>query len=302
MLLAALLPAALLTVALSTPARACSPDFAHVLWTRPAGGATDVPRDVVLRVLAGGGDSVADDFDLALFRGDNQISLSVARESWQGSSLADSRLLFSLSPDEPLVAGATYRLEVVHTQGGEGYGAQAAFTVADVQAAAIEGVPDVRVVSATDTTGDGAAACDWDEVRTFLLDVEPAQPDPDNLGIMAVYRTKALDDTWHLVHVFGVDGGGTPRDLSLRGDRLRDWGSCFVAVQRGGGGAKSEVSELGCAPEPLQPEGEGGDDSGGRPPDHADEDSSCRGCDAGAGGAGAISLLLAGLLGLRRRG
>ncbi|NOY27598.1 MAG: hypothetical protein GXP62_17170 [Oligoflexia bacterium] len=308
LLLSLLLPALSMSVAtalavsLETPARACTPDYSKVIWTRPADGALAVPQDAVLRVLIGNGDSSSDDFGLSLLHNGQDVAFGVAWESWQGSDLADSRLLLTLTPDQVLLPGATYRLDVVHKLGGEDYGASTVFTVADTLSEPVASEPTVTVVSATDTAGLGDAACDWDQVRTFSLKLEPGQADPDELGVIALYRAQSLEDTWHLVFVHPVGAEGGAQDLSVRGMVGNAWGRCFVAVQRGGAGDKSEASALACAAEPLQPDDGSGDDTGGRPDLSTSEQGTCRGCQSGGGKLGASGvLILAGLLGLRRR-
>lgn len=297
MLLAGSIVLVALSSGFSSPAAACSPDEAKVLWIRPADGEAEVPTDAVLRALVGDGLSEAEDLSVSLVRNGQDVAVSVDITTWEGANLADGRMLLTITPQEALLSGATYRLEVNHAAGAA-YGAAAVFSVVAQTTAQVVAVPEVEVLSATDGAGAGEAACDWTEVRTFQLDVEPAQPAEHELDVLAIYRTRSLEDTWHLVHVFGVDAAGSSQSVTLRGDKLRDWGSCFVAVQVAADGSESEVSALACAPEPLQPDGEG-DDTGGRP---VAEDSSCRGCDGGAGAGAGLVLVLAGALARRRRG
>ena len=294
-----LLALASLAVALSAPAGACSPDDAHVQWIQPSLGSADVPRDAVVRVLVGDGVSDEDAVTVRLIKNGAEVSATVARESWQGQNLADSRILYTLTPAEALIEGGTYKVDVTHAAGAS-YSDAATFTVGASNAAAISGVGEVEVRSATDSAGAGEAACDWEQVRTFQVEVEPARPSPEGLDVLRVYRTKApedagTDESWHLVEVIEVDAAGSSQSLTIRGDASRDWGSCFLVVHGGADGAESEASALGCAPAPLQPD-DGSDDSGR--PSKQEVDESCRGCAAGGsqGGAGLLSALLAGLL------
>lgn len=294
-----LLPILSVVAALSTPAGACSPDEVRVQWIQPASGAAGVPPDAVIRVLVGDGVSAPDAVSVRLIKNGAEVATGEVREDWDGDSLADERQLITLTPDAGLLPGGTYKVEVSHTAGAD-YSDAATFTVGSAAAAAMTGVGEVEVRSATDEAGAGEAACDWDQVRTFQLEVEPARAAPEGMDALMVYRTKAAEDTWHLVEVVEVDAAGGARSLTIRGDQARDWGSCFLVVQRGADGAESDRSTLGCAPEPLQPD-DGGDDSGR--PARQEVDESCRGCAAGGSGAAVVGLGLA-LLGVaaRRRG
>lgn len=282
--------------ALSAPAAACSPDEVRVQWIQPAGGAVDVPPDAVVRVLTGDGVSAADAVTVRLVRNGADVAGTTTREDWEGADLADQRQLLTFTPTAELMPGATYKIEVSHTAGA-GYGASATFTVGAASAAAMTGVAEVDVRSAANEVGAGAAACDWDQVRSFQLEVQPARAAPEGLDTLLVYRTKALEDAWHLVEVIEVGEGDGAVSLSLRGDQARDWGSCFLAVQRGADGGESAPSDLGCAPEPLQPD-DGADDSGR--PQRQEVDESCRGCAAGTP-TGALAALGLALLGAGRR-
>ncbi|MCK6506398.1 Ig-like domain-containing protein [Myxococcota bacterium] len=290
------LPILAVVAALTPPAEACSPDEVRVQWIQPAAGAVQVPPDAVIRVLVGDGVSAQDAVSVRLVKNGVEVAAGTVREDWDGDSLADERQLLTLTPTEELLPGGTYKVEVSHSAGAD-YGDAATFTVGSAPAAGISGVGEVEVRSAADEAGAGEAACDWAQVRTFQLDVEPARAAPEGMDVVMVYRTKALEDTWHLVEVVEVDAGGSAQALTIRGDQARDWGSCFLVVQRGADGTESEPSALGCAPEPLQPD-DGGDDSGR--PARQEVDESCRGCAAGAPGGAAVGLGLA-LVGVARR-
>jgi len=295
----ALVTSLVLALSLAGPALACEPSPGRVLWTQPQADQAEVPPDTVLHALVGDGSSAPGDFSLSLSQGGAPVDFTLSSTSWAASGTEDQEILYTLVPTEGLKPGAAYRLEVLLTGGEEARGARLTFTTGEAAAAQDPVAPTVTVLSAEDTVGAGAEGCDWDQVRTFEVHVDPGQADPSGLSLVTLARTDEARTTLHTVAVLPVDAAGSDSTLALRSDRARDWGRCVVATITDRSGGEGPDSALSCAPDPLVAS-PAGDDTG-RPP--LGGTRSCRGCATSAGPPAAWlpAALLGGLLLARRR-
>ncbi len=277
----------------------CTAD-STVMWMLPSTGQYSVPPDAVFRALVGEGSSPATAFSAHLERQDGtEIEASVEITEHPGNDPFEVRYLHTLVPAETLEEGVRYSFVVEHESGDDDLGRAMSAVVSSEEPDLIEGVPGVTVISSYDSVGDGTEGCDYGEMRTFELLLDPAQGDETGRSVLHLYRMQSESSAWHYVRAFRVDEQGEAQTTSVSFDRDSDWGSCFAVVQEDIAGNQSEVSLLGCAAETLSGTTELDENTG--PEAHLDSGSGTRGCSTVGAAAGWLGLGLAGLLGLRRR-
>lgn len=287
--------------AVSPSAHACSQD-SRILWNQPISATGELPANTVARMLVGEGDSERGDYSLSMERNNGElVAGELTVESHPGNSPYEDRYLHTFVPYEPLEVGARYLVKMRHISGDEELGRTVAFTAVEAVDNTITALPEVEVLSAYETPGEGDTGCDFDTARVFEVALTPAQGDRDELSVLHLYRVEsAADDDWSYARAERVSADGSTTSQELRTDQLNQSGRCFVVVQEDITGAQSPPSPVACAPEPLTPD-EGGGDSGAPPGDTVDSGSACRGCSASGGAVGFVAMLLTVLAGAGRR-
>lgn len=274
---------------------ACGGD-SSVIWTQPSTAKFTSDSEAVFRVLVGGGTSPASDFVLRLDHRGEDVPATVEITEHPGEKAYETRYLYTLVPDAPLVAGERYTFDVQHVSGDADLGREVAVTVDAVPAPPVQGVPEVSIQTAYDDIGEGETSCDYGEMRTFELTLTPAEHDQTERSVLHLYRMESETAHWHYVQAYRVPEDGSPLALVLSFDRGLDWGGCFAVEQEDANGNISLASNLACAAEPLLPTED--DDT-----DQAEGavDSSPRGCSSAGAMTGWAMMWLATLLVVSRR-